>query len=195
MNRKQLSHMVALFAAVLLFGGAALSLGAAAQRELSCEVFRLHIIANSDSAEDQTLKFKVRDALLAQSAQWANDGSRDQMEQQVGAHLNEIEELCESVLRESGYDYSVSAVIEDREFPTKTYGDVSLPAGTYRALDVTIGAGEGHNWWCVLYPPLCLSVEEEKDLSDLSDPSAALVQGDRVFAFKLAELAAELGLN
>lgn len=195
MNRTIFGRMVGLGCAALLLGGCALGLGVAAQQDLSCEVLRLHIIANSDSEADQALKLKVRDALLEQSACWAGDGSREQMEAQMCANLSEIETLCETVLRENGCVYAVRAAVEDREFPTKTYGDVSLPAGTYRALDITIGSGEGHNWWCVLYPPLCLSVEEEKDLSDLSAPSAALVQGGRVFTFKLAEWAAQLGLS
>lgn len=134
------------------------------------DFIRFHVIANSNSDQDQELKLKVRDGLLEEiNGELAVEamsmaGGGDQREQlslersreYIEDHLNEIERTAEKILKAEGCDYSVKAELGARFVPEKTYGNVVFPAGTYEALNVTIGAGDGHNWWCVLFPPLCM---------------------------------------
>ncbi len=118
-------------------------------------VLRLHILADSDSERDQTLKLRVRDALLESGVL---DGASSLAEAEAAAaeKLPEIERIAETVLRANGCDLPVEAELADTEFDTRTYGDITMPAGTYRALRVKIGSAQGHNWWCVMYPALCV---------------------------------------
>ncbi|MBO6116182.1 MAG: stage II sporulation protein R [Ruminococcus sp.] len=123
--------------------------------QLRGSVLRLHILAESDSERDQQLKLKVRDALLTSGVL---DGADDlkSAENIASAKLPEIERIAEDTLRENGCSLPVSAELADVEFDERTYGDITMPAGEYRALRVKIGSAQGHNWWCVMYPPLCL---------------------------------------
>ena len=134
--------LLAGLAAVLLTG--ALSLGE--QTALSEKVVRLHVLANSDSQEDQELKLRVRDRVLAETEALL----------EASADRKEAEEIAES-----GYDYPVSVRLEETAFPTRTYDGFTLPAGEYLALRVLIGASEGQNWWCVVFPPLCAAASED----------------------------------
>ena len=126
------------------------------QEQIAGKVLRFHVLANSDTAEDQNLKLAVRDAVGSRMAELLSDvPDREACEQVVEAHLPEIAETAQAVVREAGYEYEVHAAIEETEFPSKTYGKFTFPAGKYEALRVVIGEGEGHNWWCVLYPNMC----------------------------------------
>lgn len=127
-------------------------------------VIRLHVIANSDSAEDQTLKLAVRDAIL-EKVSTATEGceSREAAENVISSMLPEIVWEAENILRENGSDYTVHAVIGKEKYPTREYGDIRLPAGSYSSLRVTVGEGEGKNWWCVLFPPLCTGTAKADD--------------------------------
>ena len=128
------------------------------QEQIAGKVLRFHVLANSDTAEDQNLKLAVRDAVGSRMAELLSDvPDREACEQVVEAHLPEIAETAQAVVREAGYEYEVHAAIEETEFPSKTYGKFTFPAGKYEALRVVIGEGEGHNWWCVMYPNLCFS--------------------------------------
>ena len=123
---------------------------------LADSVIRLHVIANSDRENDQKLKLKVRDAVLEKFGNELDtyegiDYSRAEIEK----NLELIENCARDVIDSSGYDYDVKASLGKSDFPTKTYGDVTLPAGTYEALKIEIGKAEGKNWWCVMFPPLC----------------------------------------
>lgn len=139
------------------------SFGAFAQdcREIRDSSLRLHILANSDSQEDQALKLKVRDRVLAQCgglfSGTQNAGDAKKLAQ---AHLDEIVECAEKVLRENGCDDSVQAQVVNMHFETRVYEGFAMPAGNYDAVRITIGEAEGHNWWCVLFPPLCLPAAE-----------------------------------
>lgn len=125
--------------------------------KLRGSVLRLHIIANSDSEEDQRLKLMVRDALLARSDELFEDSSDlSEAELAVRKKLPEIEQIASETLRSQGCNDSVSAEIADVLFDERIYGGITMPAGEYRALRITIGEAEGHNWWCVMYPPLCI---------------------------------------
>lgn len=128
------------------------------QREIAEKILRFHVRANSDSEEDQHLKLKVRDAvgaLLGERMQTASD--RSACEKLICASMDEIEETAEQVIEEEGFGYGVRAQLAMVDFPVKTYGDYTFPAGTYEALELVIGEGEGHNWWCVMYPNMCFS--------------------------------------
>jgi len=118
-------------------------------------VLRLHILAASDSERDQTLKLRVRDALLESGILDGAD-SLAEAEAIAADRLPDIERIAETVLRANGCDLPVEAELADTEFDVRTYGDITMPAGTYRALRVKIGSAQGHNWWCVMYPSLCV---------------------------------------
>lgn len=126
------------------------------QDDLQEKMIRLHVIANSDSDADQTLKLCVRDAVLCRAEEILRQ-SADMTEARARLRdsLPDIGDAAAKELAAQGSGYSVSVALEDTEFPRKTYDDFALPAGEYLALRVVIGAGEGRNWWCVVYPPLC----------------------------------------
>ena len=157
-------------------------------------VLRLHIKANSDSDEDQSLKLKVRDEILKESPEIFSGvkNLKDAVKNCENAK-KKIQKTAEKVIRENGYDYSVKTEIGRSFFPVKTYeNEVTLPAGDYTALKITIGEGKGHNWWCVMFPPLCLpAAEGEKTLSDVLDEneeSLVKINPKYEFRFKIAEL-------
>lgn len=126
------------------------------QSDIARNVIRFHVLAHSDSDEDQALKQKVRDGVLQTFKQALNaSNSVEETRQFLTSHLDEIKSCAESIIRENGYDYPVSASVTKDFFPTKVYGDVVFPPGDYEALRIVIGNGEGRNWWCVMFPPLC----------------------------------------
>ena len=150
------------------------------QAELAGQVIRLHVLANSDSQADQELKLAVRDRVLE--------------------HLDELAAAGQQVVDEAGKDYPVTAQLEECWFPTKKYENFALPAGEYTALRVVIGEGEGQNWWCVAFPPLCLgaateSVEEATAAGLFTEDQAGLMTRENegyVLKFKSLELLGEL---
>ena len=128
----------------------------AVSNNIADSVFRLHVIANSDSKEDQELKLKVRDELLSYMNIISKDSKSKQEAMQIAnEHKEEFTQIAEKVIKENGYNYTVNVQIGKADFPTKYYGDITLPAGTYDALKVQIGEAKGQNWWCVMFPPLC----------------------------------------
>lgn len=134
----------------------ALSYVTAVSQDIANSVFRLHVIANSDSKEDQELKLKVRDNLLSYMNTLANDcSSKEEVVTLAKEHEEEFKQIAEETITENGFSYPVTIQIGSSDFPTKIYGDISLPAGTYDALKVQIGEAKGQNWWCVMFPPLC----------------------------------------
>ena len=134
-------------------------------------VFRLHVIANSDSSEDQNLKYTVRDKVLEYiNLISENTSSKDEVIALVQENIDEIRKIAQETIYENGYNYSVRLSIGNFAFPTKTYGDISFPSGFYDALKIEIGKAKGQNWWCVMFPPLCfvdvtsgIVPEESKD--------------------------------
>ena len=128
----------------------------AVSNNIADSIFRLHVIANSDSKEDQELKLKVRDELLSYMNIISKDSKSKQEAMQIAnEHKEEFTQIAEKVIKENGYNYTVNVQIGKADFPTKYYGDITLPAGTYDALKVQIGEAKGQNWWCVMFPPLC----------------------------------------
>ena len=119
-------------------------------------VFRLHVIANSNSEEDQNLKYIVRDSLLNyMNEKCKNLSSKEDVIQYAKNNLVDIKNIAENTIKENGYNYPVIVEIGNYEFPTKRSGDISFPEGFYDALKVKIGKAAGQNWWCVMFPPLC----------------------------------------
>lgn len=128
----------------------------AVSEDLADSVFRLHVIANSDSVEDQNLKYKVRDKVLEYMNEISeNYTSKEEVVMLAKNHSEEFKQIAKQVIEDNGYDYDVNIKIGNFEFPTKSYGDISFPAGNYDALRIEIGSAEGQNWWCVMFPPLC----------------------------------------
>ncbi|MBQ8514557.1 MAG: stage II sporulation protein R [Ruminococcus sp.] len=134
------------------------------RQTLENDVLRLHILANSDSAEDQLLKYAVRDAVLEEGAVYFEELSScaDAKAAAAGA-LPQLEEIARETVSEWGYDYEVTAELSQTAFGERVYEEVTLPAGVYDAVRICIGQAEGQNWWCVMYPPLCVPAAAEDD--------------------------------
>lgn len=140
--------------------------------KLRGSVLRLHILANSDSDRDQQLKLKVRDELL-KSGIFEPAKSLSEAESIAETSMDEITDIAEEVLRENGCADKVTAELADVDFDDRTYGDITMPSGRYSALRIKIGKAEGHNWWCVMYPPLCLPAACEADDGSITDDKTA----------------------
>ena len=149
-------------------------------------IIRLHVIANSNTVGDQALKLKVRDAVIAYMDDQKGLSTVDETRDFLKNDLKRLETIADGIIAAEGYDYSAKANIGVRYIPEKTYGDITFPAGNYEALNITLGEGEGENWWCVLFPPLCL-LEECTDAS--GDLPADLTEDQRLqLRWKLLEL-------
>lgn len=180
----------------------------AVSSDISNSVFRLHVIANSNSNEDQSLKYKVRDSLLNYMNNICKDcNSKEEAVNIVSKHQEEFKQVALKTIENEGYSYNVKIEIGNFEFPTKQYGDISLPAGFYDALKVEIGKAEGRNWWCVMFPSLCfvdvssgiVPEESKEELQNvLSDEEYAIISDKSTlnikFKFKLLELFTNSGL-
>ena len=160
---------------------------AAACGQLPRDVVRLHVGANSNGAEDQAVKLLVRDAVLEEAARWYQGaGSMEEASSQLCTHLQSIAGAARQVLGEQGVDYSATAQMTEMYFPTRDYGDFRLPAGRYRTLRVTLGEGAGKNWWCVVFPSLCLpAATQEEALLTLPEGERQVVEGGRDVQVKL----------
>jgi len=166
------------------------------QQALADKVIRLHILANSDSEEDQALKLRVRDQVLTRATEiLERSKDRTEAEQLLRENLPKLETAAEDEIRAGGYSYSVSAELEETAFPTREYEGFTLPAGQYLALRIIIGAGAGHNWWCVVFPPLCTQSSEKVASTAMADgfseDDMKLITGDGegyVLKFKSIEL-------
>ena len=176
--------------------------------DIAESVFRLHILANSDSKEDQELKIKVRNFLLDyMNSLCSNCKSKEEAIILVEQNKEKFREIALNTVKENGYNYDVKINIGNFQFPTKNYGDISLPAGFYDALRVEIGEAKGQNWWCVMFPPLCfvdissgIVPDESKKLMEdnLSEEEFALVSdssnAEIQFKFKILEFFTNSGL-
>ncbi len=160
--------------------------------DLRERVLRLHILANSDSSLDQAIKLKVRDAVVTECAGLLDGATSAENAALLATdRLDEICTVAKRVLHEQGVTYDVSAEVCETYFPTRVYDNVTLPAGTYRAVRLLLGKGEGHNWWCVLFPPLCVSAAtDKKTTADVLTPAedALVTDGERYrVKFKVVE--------
>lgn len=176
--------------------------------DISSSVFRLHVIANSDSEADQNLKYIVRDNLLNYMNNiCANCSSKEEAITIAKAHIDDFNQIALNTIHSEGYNYNVTVNIGNFEFPTKYYGDISLPAGYYDALKVEIGNAKGQNWWCVMFPPLCFTDitsgivpdESKEELENsLTDEEFAIIANnnklDLKLKFKILEILNKSGL-
>ena len=186
----------------------AFSYVSAVSTDISKSVFRLHVLANSNSDEDQALKYKVRDNLLNYMNNiCSNYSSKEEAISLVTEHKDEFKQVALETIKNEGYNYDVNINIGNFEFPTKQYGDISLPAGYYDALRVEIGEAKGRNWWCVMFPSLCfidissgiVPEESKEELQNvLSDEEYSIISDNNnyemKFKFKLLEFFANNGL-
>ena len=137
--------------------------------QLADKVVRLHILANSDSEEDQALKLRVRDRVLERATELLEQtGDRREAEEVLQSHMPELERIAAEEISDCGYEYDVTAEVANTMFPTKEYDGFTLPAGEYLALRIIIGEGNGHNWWCVVFPPLCTTAAADVPASALA---------------------------
>ena len=151
---KRLIILILLFALFLFTS--AVSYTRAVCNDIQNSVFRLHVVANSDTEEDQNLKYIVRDSVI----DYINDisknaTSKDEVMEIANNHINDIEAIATKTVQDYGYNYNVTVNVGNYVFPSKKYGDITLPPGYYDALKIEIGNAQGQNWWCVMFPPLC----------------------------------------
>ncbi len=198
-NMKRILLILILFVVYLLLSIS--SYANSVSSDLSKSVFRLHVIANSNSKEDQELKYAVRDELINYMNSLFKDISTKQEAIQIAnENKDEFYRIAKKVIDDKGFNYNVNIDIGNFSFPTKVYGDISLPAGFYDALKVQIGSASGKNWWCVMFPSLCfvdvsngIVPEESKENleSNLQEEDYNLIVSDKVeykVKFKLVEL-------
>lgn len=199
---KKIFYIISLI--FLLFSFVLISLTSYANtisEDLSNNFFRLHILANSDSDEDQNLKLKIRDNIIEYMNTLSYSGlTKEEAINLTNSNLEIFKKIAETIILDEGYNYPVSLEIGNFYFPTKEYGNISLPAGYYDALKIEIGEAKGKNWWCSLFPPLCfvdisagvIDEESEEFLKEnLSDDEFAIITdtSENVkFKFKIIEL-------
>ena len=188
-------RVVVLVLSLAMLAGAMTVVSALGDFRMECEsisekVLRLHVLANSDSEEDQQLKLKVRDAILAESEELfsASQNKAEAMEN-VSKRSEQLKAIAEETLQQNGCTYPVEIQLAEVYFNTRTYGDITMPAGYYDALQVKIGAGAGQNWWCVLFPALCVPSSASAQMEDvLTDEEMAVLQEGYSVRFKIVEL-------
>lgn len=150
------------------------------------QVIRLHILANSDSTADQTLKLLVRDTLISNADTWIpENASWEKGCESLREHLPEIRTLAEKTLREAGCPDAVTVSFGNDTFPERKYGSITLPAGDYQALRVEIGSGEGQNWWCVMFPSLCTTAAQSENAELLPEGARDIVEAPEKYEVRL----------
>jgi stage II sporulation protein R len=171
----------------------------AVKQDISNKLIRLHVIANSDSEQDQRLKLKVRDAVIMKmNSKFMGIENVNNSENLIKENLSEIQNIAQDVVYKNGKDYKIKAMYGKFDFPTKYYGTITLPAGNYKALRIIIGNGAGKNWWCVMFPPLCFvdithglsSNETKEELKKyLSNDEIEMIETNKPkMKFKIAEI-------
>lgn len=205
--KKYLFLLIVLISFIIL---SAYSYAGAINEDLSNNVFRLHVIANSDSNEDQDLKYKLRDKLIEyMKSLTTNISSKEEVIKIANNHISDFESIAKEVITKNGFDYDVKVEIGNFSFPTKQYGDISFPAGFYDALKVEIGNAKGQNWWCVMFPPLCfvdvtsgiVPEESKENLQDnLGEEEYDIISNTEDseivnFKFKIVEFFENLGIQ
>lgn len=191
-QKQTINRILFVLSTLLLLAGCYSFAGHALQARqveaISDKVLRFHVIAKSDSEDDQRRKLLVRDAVGAwMELKLQHAKNREDCEQIIDAYRDQIRAVAEQTLAEDGEPESVRVQLANVEFPDKVYGDYTFPAGTYRALQIIIGAGEGHNWWCVLYPNLCFSSEGYDVTGDEAKEQLTRVLSAREYQMLLKE--------
>lgn len=201
-SRKVKNSLFLIFLLIIYIFICAMSYVNAVSTSIEDSVFRLHVIANSDSQEDQNLKYLVRDDLIKyMNTLVSSDNSKEEVISIANANKDNFYSIAKQTIINNGYDYDVSIEIGNFSFPTKDYEDISFPSGYYDALRVKIGKAQGQNWWCVMFPPLCfvnistgiVPEDSKNQLKDqLSDEEYSIISdknsSDVSFKFKIIEL-------
>ena len=165
--------------------------------EIRSDVLRLHVIANSDTSVDQNLKLRLRDYILQEGKDIFNGSVNvENAVEKIEPVLPELEKSAKAFMNQAGFDYDVKISLSNEYFTTRTYETVTLPAGKYLALRVVIGSGEGHNWWCVMFPPMCVPAADKKDEIEnvFSEKEIKLVESKPKYEprFKVVEIYEQL---
>lgn len=165
--------------------------------EIRSDVLRLHVIANSDTSVDQNLKLRLRDYILQEGKDIFNGSVNvENAVEKIEPVLPELEKSAKEFVNQAGFDYDVKISLSNEYFTTRTYETVTLPAGKYLALRVVIGSGEGHNWWCVMFPPMCVPAADKKDEIEnvFSEKEIKLVESKPKYEprFKVVEIYEQL---
>lgn len=159
---------------------------------ISNDVFRLHILANSDEKIDQDLKLKVRDEVLkCGESLFINCKSLDEIIDVSKKNINYFEKIANDCIKNNGFDYKAKVYVDNEYFNTRVYNSITLPSGFYNALKIELGQAQGHNWWCVMFPAICLpSVSENEIYNVLDDDEIDLVKSNSKyeFRFKIVEI-------
>lgn len=180
--------------------------------DIKDKIIRLHVVANSDSPEDQAIKLRIRDAIIKElEPKLENMKSQEEVKNLISANMDNLISAAEEEMAKIGKSYPIDIELGTYEFPTKVYGDLTFPAGSYQALNVKIGEAKGKNWWCVMFPPLCFvdiaqGVVSEKTLEEfkeiLEENELELLKSQKgngedivKIKFKLAEIAKNLNKN
>lgn len=166
--------------------------------DLRQNVLRLHIIANSDSEADQELKLKIRDAILSETGSlFANSQSLEEANLKTEQHLKNFEDIANRVINESGFCYDATVSLGERFFETRHYENFTLPAGNYRSLIINLGESKGKNWWCVIYPTVCLPAASGDLRDTVNNKSAHIAEHSEryIIRFKIVEIFEKIKLK
>jgi stage II sporulation protein R len=166
-RRRDIAFLCVVAIVVSLYSAYSLAFFAKASDMVRQDTVRLHILANSDSEEDQAVKLMVRDALLRESAVLCGDYTTvEAAEEYFRNNKDSLTEIANRVLIENGFTYTATVTLTEEYYETRQYGDLTFPAGVYTSLRVILGEGEGHNWWCVMFPNLCVPVAGDIETDD-----------------------------
>lgn len=155
---------------------------------ISNKVFRLHILANSDSTYDQNIKLMLKNYILENTQDIIGGKTLDEAIENAKNNTKEITDMCNEYLKSKGFDYKVKVNVVKEYFKTRVYDDFTLPAGRYNSLKIEIGEGKGHNWWCIVFPSVCLSACTESMGDYLTDDEMSLVSNTYSPKFKIVEI-------
>ncbi len=193
-RRRDIAFLSVIVMVLSLYGAYSISFFAKASESVRADVVRLHILANSDSEEDQAVKLLVRDALLQESEALAGEyTSVEEAEEYFRENRDELTEIANRVLKENGFDYTATVTLTEEYYETRQYGELTFPAGIYTSLRVILGEGKGHNWWCVMFPNLCISVAgdiktRKGGADNMSPNSKKVVEEKYEVKFKIVEI-------
>lgn len=160
----------------------------ATSENISDKLLRLHIIANSDSTEDQELKLKVKNYFLENTADLFVGQTLDENIEIAKENIDYIEKICNTCIEQNGFSYEAEVTVDREYFDTRVYDDFTLPAGVYNSIRITIGQGNGHNWWCIVFPSVCLSACSKSMDDYLTDEEMELVGDGYTPKFKVIEI-------
>lgn len=160
----------------------------ATSEQISNKVLRLHILANSDSTEDQNIKLELKNYFLENTTDLFVGNTVEENLEITKENIDYIENLCNSFLSDNGYDYKADVAVAKEYFDTRVYDDFTLPAGTYNSIKIEIGEGAGHNWWCIVFPSVCLSACSTSMSDYLTDEEMELINDGYTPKFKIVEI-------